>query len=515
MTATVTPPAVAFDLDAYLVALGRDYDLTTRKGRMLASCTDPLAFALIYLKQHLTTDGAVSFGEHHIEWVEHIRSWMLPGPSRRAYVAPREAGKSTFWFLLAPLWAGAFGHRQFVAAFSDTGTQAEIHLGSFRYELDTNALLRHDFPDLCAPEKRDTGVSVADRQNLLARANGFVFFARGLDSSTLGLKVGHLRPDLLLFDDIEPPESNYSPYQREKRLATVVNAILPMNPRAHVVIVGTVTMPGSIVHALVRTVQEPDEPVEEWITDEGFTAHYYAPILTNDDGSERSLWPARWPLPWLQERRHTRSFRLNFSNDPMARDGDYWTEDDITYGELAVMSRCILSVDPAVTTKTTSDWTGLAVVGYQPARTKAGAVVEQAKCAILHAEQVRLIGEPLKAHILRLLQTYPEIAGVLVETNQGGEVMADVYRAMLRDLPIKVETVHQTDSKEARAAAVLSLTQRGRVLLSKRIRVLVEQMVGFPKAAHDDVLDAAMSGVLRFLRRPAKQRAEVHTASYV
>lgn len=520
MTATVTPSTVAFDLDTYLVQLGRDHDLTTRPGRMLASCVDPLAFALIYLLHHLRTDGAVSFGEHHLEWVDYIRRWIAPGPERDAFVAPREAGKSTFWFLLGPLWAAAFGHLHFIAAFADTATQAQIHLKTFKAELDTNELLRNDFPDLCMAGKRPSGVNVSDNEGLAVQSNGFVFSARGLDSTTLGLKVGARRPDLLLFDDIEPPESNYSPYQRDKRLATVLNAILPMNPRAHVVLVGTVTMPGSIVHSLVRTVQEPDEPAEEWITDEGFTAHYYPPILGNDDGTERSLWPGRWPLAWMAVRRHTRSFRLNFANDPMARDGDYWTEDDFTYADLDTRTRCILSVDPAVTTKTTSDFTGLAIVGFQPAVTKPGpdgrpVVALQARCSVEHAEQVRLTGEPLKAHLLRLLAQYPHVAGVLVETNQGGDVMADAYRAMLRDLPVKVETVHQSDAKEARAALALTLYQTGRVLHSRRLPVLEEQMVGFPKAAHDDVLDAAVSGVLRFLRRPGKARSEVRTQTYV
>lgn len=29
-----------------------------------------------------------------------------------------------------------------------------MHLASFKYELDTNTLLRHDYPDLCTPARR-------------------------------------------------------------------------------------------------------------------------------------------------------------------------------------------------------------------------------------------------------------------------------------------------------------------------------------------------------------------------
>src|SRR3546814_3895779 len=50
-----------------------------------------------------------------------------------------------------------------------------------------------------------------------------------------------------ILDDIEPDESNYSQYQMRKRLTTIIDTVLAMNERAHVALIGTVTMPGSIV----------------------------------------------------------------------------------------------------------------------------------------------------------------------------------------------------------------------------------------------------------------------------
>ena len=110
-------------------------------------------------------------------------------------------------------------------------------------------------------------------------------------------------------------------------LGTIRDAVLPLSVYARVVLVGTVTMPDSIVHQLVKAARgEPDLPA--WIAEEGFRAHYYAPIT--DDG--QSVWPEKWPLAYLESIRHTRTYKKNYLNDPMGADGDYWSESDFKYG---------------------------------------------------------------------------------------------------------------------------------------------------------------------------------------
>src|SRR3546814_11105317 len=64
--------------------------------------------------------------------------------------------------------------------------------------------------------------------------------------------------------------------------------VLAMNERAHVALIGTVTMPGSIVHQLVETVTTTKD-VPQWITDEKFSVVYIEPVLQNEDGTERSI----------------------------------------------------------------------------------------------------------------------------------------------------------------------------------------------------------------------------------
>ena len=273
--------------------------------------------------------------------------------------------------------------------------------------------------------------------------------------------------------------------------------MLPLSVYARVVLVGTVTMPGSIVHQLVKAARgEPDLPA--WIAEEGFRAHYYAPIT--DDG--QSVWPEKWPLAYLESIRHTRTYKKNYLNDPMGADGDYWSESDFKYGEPdSPISAVVLSIDPAVTTGKASDPTGLAIVGYAPA-------VKQA--VVYAAEAAALTGDALRSRVLELLDNWPEITMVLIETNQGG----DLWRQILHGLPVKIHTVHQSAKKETRAAWALAHYQRGRVWHAERLNALEEQMVAFPRAAHDDLLDAVGTVVLKMLGVPQRRVVRVASTDY-
>lgn len=468
--------------------------------RREATRRDPFCFGLVYLNAHLRgreTSNRITFSEFHLDVCEHAKAWMgpdtVPAAYRDAFVAPRGGGKSTLFFLVLPLWAAAHGWRKFVAAFADSATQAELHLATFKKELETNRWLRSDFPELCAPARRARGATESDNRGMLICESGFVFGARGIDASSLGMKVRERRPDLLVLDDVEPGEETYSQFQAEKRLGAITDSVLHLNVFARVVLVGTVTMPGSIVHQLVKAETSTDE-APAWIKDENFKTHYYPAILTDDDGAERSIWPAKWPLEYLQSIRHTRSFRKNMQNDPAGRDGDYWNAEDFVYGEVSGLTRQLLSIDPAVTERTKSDFTALAVIGFSPS---------ERRCVVRWAKAVRIQpGAPLKQLVMRVLEEFPDVRGVVIETNQGG----DTWRAILVGIPVPIKTVHQSEPKEVRAARLLNFYQRKRgglplVMHEMQLPAVEEQMISFPKGRNDDLVDAVGTGVDLFLKR--------------
>lgn len=527
----VVDPAT-FDADDYLLRyadlLGDPNPEHRRAARVELTRDDPLLFALVYLPHHLRgedTGGRITMSRFHLDLCEQARGWAAPSglkQHRDAWVAPRESGKSTWLFLCLPLWAAAHGHRRFVLALADAASQAEQHLANLTLELDTNELLQTDYPDLCAVASRErVERAISDNRGLTMRRDGTVFAARGLDSKMLGMKVRNRRPDLIILDDVEPQGARYSPTLVPKRLAAIRETILPLNQRARVVLSGTVTIAGSIVHQLVQTVTTSEEP-EAWIAAEGFRVHYYD-VLDVDPvtGEQRSLWPEKWPLDWVLAQLGDPAFELNMRNRPVAGVGTFWEPDDIAYAHPTLgcpqcredtvagplftgkqpldhdpeFGNTVLSIDPAVTRGATSDYTGLAVLSRAPDNDRRWVFVR-------HAER-RRISSKLRERVVQLLSEYPDIGLVYVETNQGGDVWAE----LLDDLPVPVREKHQTEPKPVRAARAHRLYRRGpRVFHTRPLPAVEDEMLNYPNGLHDDTLDAVASGVLYFLEGVTKPR---------
>jgi Uncharacterized conserved protein len=100
---------------------------------------------------------------------------------------------------------------------------------------------------------------------------------------------------------------------------------------------------------------------------------------------------------------------------------------------------------------------------------------------------------------------------VLVEVNQGG----DLWLKILWGLPVKIKVINQSVKKEVRAATVLHHYQRHRVKHVAGLTRLEGQMVAFPNAPHDDMVDAVGTAVAYFLNKPKpKRKVAVATEAY-
>jgi hypothetical protein len=492
--------------------------------RASLSKNDPLLFALTYLPQHLhspETGDKLSFAEFHLDLLEHAKEWTEKGTKPRehrdAYVAPRGVGKSTWLFLLLPVWAAAHKHVKFIVAFSDSADQAKNHLATIRGEFDTNDLLQQDFADLCEPRVRRPGGPVgkklvASRTDMIEQRNGFVMVAKGSGTAARGLKVGKTRPDLIVLDDIEPGEENYSPTIMRHRLRWMLETVFHLNEFARVIVVGTVTAPGSIMHQLIESELHPGDTEEEWIEDQEIEVHYYEPILLNDDGTERSCWPGKWSLEYLKKHAHTKEYKKEFLNQPVSMNGTFWSSEDFIYADLPTV-RTVLALDPAVTAHATSHDTGIAIVGLWHPR--AGLplpdderVIErlrgtlEPKIAVKFATRVRLGPKQLRESVLWYLEQWPEIGAIVIETNQG----RDTWTMVLHHMPVRVIQSWSALPKPIRLTKLLNLYQRGRVVHSRPISRLEQEQCAYDGTNSDepDIIDAVEIGARHFLTVPKR-----------
>jgi hypothetical protein len=303
-------------------------------------------------------------------------------------------------------------------------------------------------------------------------------------------------------DDVEKGEANYGDVTLAKRLVTLQDDIFPLNESAAVVIVGTVTRPGSIIHQLVKVAKDkvdPDDKDTEWIRDQRIRHHHYEPLIRGTGGVERSVWPAKWSVEYLQSIRHTRSYQKNYANDPRAYDGLLWCDSDFTYFQDGVdvwPTRWFLWVDPPTTERKTSDFAGVAVLGYVPVREG----VPEAQVLVYSAEEFNLTGRRLADQLQVVMQRFSSdtdegIEMVAVEANQGGDLWLPVFS----ELPCRVQTYTVGDKKPVRFGKALEFYQQGRVRHIGELSRVEERMLQYPNVAYDDIIDAVAGGVTRLL----------------
>lgn len=456
---------------------------------------DPVVFALTYLRHHLRLPDTqtVSFARFHLDLARAALRWERPEPARDIWIAPRGAGKTRWLFCILPLWALAFGHRRFVLCLAHTAEQAVGHLAGLRQELAGNPLLRHDFAEL-APRKVAGARHTAKIVNL---TQGTVL-AGGLGETLLGVSAGAARPDLIIGDDLEPAEAEYSPQIKEKLRSKLINAVLRMGTRHTAVqLTGTVTMPGSLIHDAVREAKGEGTAESSWVRAKGFAVHWYRPF----DERGESMWPQRWSVEDLRadEAGDPREWAMNMLNDPPdgPHDGTvWWTREIFRHDEHFPTVRRVIHIDPAVTRpsrgRRDSDYTVLAMVGVDA--TGQRACVERVEWGHWTLDEIRRMvwsfAEPLRIK-----------PAIRVEGNQGGDTWLDSLAPWPPGVD-DVRIVHAREAKDLRIARAHNHYRRRAVWHGYPDVELERVMCEWPRGRHDDVVDA-VAGALAWAFPPA------------
>jgi phage terminase large subunit-like protein len=159
------------------------------------------------------------------------------------------------------------------------------------------------------------------------------------------------------------------------------------------------------------------------------------------------------------------------------------------------MDSIIIAVDPPVTSGVRSDKCGLIVAG----RAGQGRL---AKAYLLQDATVQGLSPERWAQKAVLLYHQWDADGLVVEVNQGGDMVQTIIRAIEPSIPIR--TVFATKSKKTRAEPVAALYEQGRVLHTARCDDLEDELLalGTPEQKHSpDRADALVWAVSHLLIR--------------
>lgn len=195
-------------------------------------------------------------------------------------------------------------------------------------------------------------------------------------------------------------------------------------------------------------------------------------------------------------------------------DGALWKAADLDAGrveKLPEFSRIVVGVDPSVTSGGASDECGIVVVGAVTEGPPQGW-----RAVVLEDATVRGATPDSWARAAIAAMDRHKADRLVVEVNQGGELVTQVIRSIDALVPIKA--VHAAKGKAARAEPVSALYEQGRVAHVRRLAALEDQMCqmtaqGYLGKGSPDRLDALVWALTELMVEPAlrHRRPQVRT----
>jgi phage terminase large subunit-like protein len=152
------------------------------------------------------------------------------------------------------------------------------------------------------------------------------------------------------------------------------------------------------------------------------------------------------------------------------RDGALWNRaliDQTITQAVPQLERVVVAVDPPVTSNTRSDACGIVVAGID-AQGMGWVLVDASFAPAPPAKWGRRVAELYERH---------EADVIVIEVNQGGDLVTGVLRSLDHNLPIRA--VRATRGKALRAEPVAALYEQGRIRHAARFAALEDEMCDF------------------------------------
>jgi hypothetical protein len=371
------------------------------------------------------------FSDFHREFWEWAWGVQL-GVYREPFIAAwfRGAAKSTSAELGTAAWA-ARGSRRYGLYVHATQEKADDHVSNIGRLLE-NPVYGHYYPDAANRAVSKFGSYLAWRRNRLWTRSGFVIDALGLDTAVRGIKLDNVRPDFVIFDDVD--ELLDSTETVNKKIALITQSILPAATDDAVVLgAQNLIHLDSIFSRLARTAPtEADFLVDRHVSGPvpavENMSHEYVPGKGETITGGRATW-AGYSLEACQRfvnREGMTSFLIECQHELDV--GTQGVFKDVVFehcdwDQVPELVRAVVMVDPAVSDTKNADSHGIQASGMG---------VDEKVYALYSWEARTSPEDSLTRATLKAIELGADTLGV--ETDQGGDTWATVYAKVWRDL---------------------------------------------------------------------------------
>ena len=451
-------------------------------------------------------------------------------PDNIAFAAPRGMAKSTIVSFALPIWCAVYKKKHYIIIVSDTSGQADDFLSNIRNELEDNEMLIEDFG-------LQEG-AVWTTSNIILK-NGVRIQSLGAGKKIRGRRHKQYRPDLIIGDDLENDENISSPDQRHKMESWHSKALSKAgDERTDKIFIGTIIHYDSLLSKLLKNpayYSQKYQAVIKW-SDSNLWDEWER-IVTNledDKRLERAraffkhnkwemlkgtkvIWPQKEDYYNLMLQRVAdgpAAFSSEKQNEPLSDDErrflpewiQYYDDDEIKGRELYIAGAC----DPSLG-KAGGDFSAIITGGKD-----ANEIIYILDADILKRHPDNIISDVIVKHEKYNYQQFG------VETNQFQQYFRDNFFTKIaqyneekkKNIQIPIRDIKNLSDKVLRIQSLQPDIKNGRVKFRRDQQKLIEQLVNFPSADHDDGPDALemlvrilgkTSAVAAYLKEQAKE----------
>lgn len=464
---------------------------------------------------------SLPFGSHHIQFWQW--AWSIEPDARpQPFVAiwPRGGAKSTSAEMCVVALA-ARQKRNYCLYVSETQDQADDHVANIASLLEDEEV-GFAYPELGSRLIGKFGSAKGWRRNRVRTGTGFTIDAVGLDSAARGIKLEAMRPDLMIFDDIDSEAD--SPLGTDKKIRTITRKLLPAGSNTCAVIaIQNKVHDDSIFARLAdgradflrdRIVSGPIPAVWNlgWVEEDGLFK-----IVDGQESwegqpvsSSQALLNDIGLTAFLAECQHATVTMTGGMFDHIN-----WPHLHVTEAELPVMRRVVVWLDPAITSTDSSDCQGIQCDGLG---------VDGLIYRLWSWEGRTTPLDAVKRGVRAAIQWKATTLGV--ESDQGGDTWKSVYHQACEDLRAGGELTGSAPrfaAAKAGAGHGSKMTRAQRMLVDyerNKIRHLVGThqqlelgLMRFPKAKPYDLVDAAYWSWADLAGKADRGRSRIGSAS--
>lgn len=411
---------------------------------------------------------------------ELVKTFFRKGNDYTA--CPRGFGKTSI-VQLCILFSCANGLDEFVVLLEKTATEANEVLEVVREEAQTNDEILRIYGDL-------TKVNAKGKDQINIRdslgdffMNGCRIRGKGFDTLTRGFKSRHVRPTRIILDDVESDEHIDSVEQRKQYLSSYISAVIPSVDND----IGVIKMFGTILHddSLLNTLIN----------------NHNGKIYRAWDKEHNLLWPSNWTVEKLEQKRNDMriggnsdaAFYKEYFNQPLDEDSQKFRRNMFQYFKNLDLpelrkkpNRIYTLVDPAISKKTTADFTAVVTV----------MVDELNRIFILEITRARLNPiETIKAIFAHYERWNPIYVGIETTSYQKALKYFINEEKLKKDSTVRTMNIVEINPTLDKITKISKLQPKYAILNvfhnsdDHNTPLLEEELIRFPVGVHDDILD--------------------------